>query len=141
MIQEWNVYVSKQVLNLFIWTNEKALWLRVHYNSMWHRHVSLLQYIIFNFRKEQWVVFQNDVKNELFWRSNSFTNILTRILKSWKRSMRYLICDKYLWKITYNLSNPLTLIRLGTVETAPWYILLYGFLVTHPNFMKFGDFS
>ena len=22
-----------------------------------------------------------------------------------------------------------------------WYILLYNFLVTHPNFMKLGDFS
>ena len=26
-------------------------------------------------------------------------------------------------------------------EQPPWYILLYNFLVTHPNFIKFGDFS
>ena len=29
----------------------------------------------------------------------------------------------------------------GGAKGRPWYILLYNFLVTHPNFMKFGDFS
>ena len=33
----------------------------------------------------------------------------------------------------------LALTHLGG-ETIPWYILFYNFLVTHPNFMKFGDF-
>ena len=38
------------------------------------------------------------------------------------------------------IQSSLTLIRLGG-KTAPWYILFYNFLVTYPNFMKFGDFS
>ena len=29
----------------------------------------------------------------------------------------------------------------GAKQPPPWHILLYNFLVTHPNFMKFGDFS
>ena len=41
----------------------------------------------------------------------------------------------------------LTLFRLRMVggrgeggKTPPWYILLYNFLLTHPGFIKFGDF-
>ena len=37
-------------------------------------------------------------------------------------------------------SGNLTLTYLGG-EMAPRYILFYKFLVTHPDFMKFGDFS
>ena len=35
----------------------------------------------------------------------------------------------------------LTLIHLGGCPKRPhWYVLLYNFLITHPNFMKFGEF-
>ena len=35
--------------------------------------------------------------------------------------------------------NTLTLIGMRGRNGSPWYILLYDFWVTHPNFMKFGD--
>ena len=48
--------------------------------------------------------------------------------------------------IGFNKPQLLTLFRLGRMgggggETSPWYILLDNFLLTHPSFVKFGDFS
>ena len=61
--------------------------------SVLQTHVTLrifmIQYIVSNFRKEHWEVFQNAVKNKLCWRSKSFPKFLMRTLRSSKRPIRY----------------------------------------------------
>ena len=43
-------------------------------------------------------------------------------------------------KVKTSLFNPNQL-RGGRNILSRWYIFLYNFLVTHPNFIKFGDYS
>ena len=51
-----------------------------------------------------------------------------------------------IYRINYPLSffydHDINPNQTGGVKTpTPWYILLYNFLVTHPNFMKVGNFT
>ena len=70
--------LSITVWELFYWTNSNFLRQRVDYNFMWSWFICWLEYIVFSFRTDHWVVLQDGTverwKPSRIWSLKSFFN-------------------------------------------------------------------